>query len=214
MRRADAIAREIEGLILSGAIERGARLDEARLAERFAVSRTPIREALQALAAGGLVRHHPRRGVFVEHPSPVELLEMFETMAEWEAACGRLAARRIGGEALDALDAANERCRQAAGDGDAERYYLDNQAFHLRIYAEAGNGFLAAEATRLHLRLRPFRRAQLRLRGRMARSLDEHRAVAEALRAGDPVAAADALRDHVSVQGEAFQLLLREHLAA
>ena len=94
------IAEELEGMILDGTFSDGQRLDEVQLAEQFNVSRTPLREALQRLALSGLVEQIPRRGVFVRQPGPVELVEMFEVMAELEAVCARLAASRITDQAL------------------------------------------------------------------------------------------------------------------
>ena len=207
-RRADVIADDLEEAILDGTFETGARLDEVRLAERYGVSRTPLREALQRLAQSGLVEQVPRRGVFVRQPGPVELLQMFEVMAELEAACGRFAARRITETGLDDLNAANARCRAAVDAGDADAYYRENERFHLTIYAQSGNDFLAAETRALHRRLVPFRRIQLRLRGRMAQSMAEHEAIVAALAAGDADTAATALRDHVAVQGEKFHHLV------
>ena len=207
-RRADIIAHELEELIFSGEFRDGDRLDEITLAGRFAVSRTPIREALQRLVNSGLAEQRPRRGVFVRQPGPVELMEMFETMAEVEAVCGRLAALRISDEALADLEAANRLCQQAIDRGDTEGYYRENERFHHIIYHQAGNAHLEAEVLRLHRRLKPYRRIQLRLRGRMGQSMAEHVAVVEALKAGDGARAADRLRDHVAVQGEKFHHLM------
>ena len=123
IRRADTIASELEQLILSGEFTDGDRLDEIRLASRFGVSRTPLREALQKLALLGLVEQLPRRGVFVRQPGPVELLEMFEVMAEIEAICGRLAAKRISDTALETLQDANANCQKAVENVDADAYY-------------------------------------------------------------------------------------------
>jgi len=206
--RADTIAHQIEQMILTGEVADGDRLDEHRLAERFGVSRTPVREALQRLAQSGLAEHIVRRGVFVRHPGPVELIEMFEVMAELEALCGRLAARRISDAALDRLRAANASCRAALERGDADGYYAENETFHQTIYRESGNGFLAREAARLHRRLQPFRRMQLQLRGRMGQSMAEHEAIVAALAKGDRDGAEEALRRHVSVQGERFHDLM------
>lgn len=209
MRRADDIAEEIEDMILSGAAGVGERLDEARLAARFGVSRTPVREALLSLVASGLAEHRPRRGVFVQRPTAAELLDMFEVMAGLEAMCGDLAARRIGAEAVAWLRGSAGRGAEAVGADDADRYYHENEAFHFRIYDETGNAFLARETGRLHRRLRPFRRTQLHLRGRLAQSLAEHRAIVDALEAGDAAAAAERLRAHVAVQGEKLHVLVR-----
>ena len=84
-KRSDIIANQIEELIFDGTFRNEERLDEVQLSERFAVSRTPVREALLRLAQSGLVEHRPRRGVFVKQPGPIALMEMFEVMAELEA---------------------------------------------------------------------------------------------------------------------------------
>lgn len=207
-RRADSIAEELEELIFDGTFANGDRLDEVRLAEQFGVSRTPLREAFQRLALSGLVQLIPRRGAFVRQPGPVELMEMFEVMAELEAVCGRLAAKRISDQALDELNDANAKCQAAVDAQDSDAYYVENERFHRILYRESGNGFLEQEACKLHKRLKPFRRQQLRFRGRLAQSMEEHKAVVQALVRGDGEAAANALRDHVAVQGEKFHTLM------
>lgn len=207
-KRADQIAEKLEGLVFKGEYEDGERLDEIKLAEHFKVSRTPVREALQKLVMSGVAEQIPRRGVFVRQPGPVELLEMFETMAELEASCGRFAAARMSDEGLARLSEANDKCKMAVKNGDTEKYYAENEAFHQEIYLGAANGFLRNEALRLQNRLKPFRRMQLRFRGRMPQSLGEHEEIVEALRSGDGEGVANALRSHVAVQGEKFQQLM------
>ena len=202
------IVDEVERLIFDGTYANGERLDEAQLAARFSVSRTPVREALQRLASSGLVEHIPRRGVFVRHPGPLELVEMFEVMAELEATCARLAARRIEEHTLDNLRAVNMRCKNAVKAGDRDCYYDENETFHYLIYRSAGNGFLDGECRRLHHRLKPFRRMQLRAPGRLGQSMAEHEAIVEHLAARDGLAAAAAMRNHVAVQGEKFHHLM------
>lgn len=207
-RLADTIAQDLEELIFDGTFSDGDRLDEVKLAEQFGVSRTPLREAFQRLALSGLVELIPRRGAFVRQPGPVELMEMFEVMAEIEAVCGRLAARRISDQALKDLVDANTKCQMAVDAGDPDTYYLENERFHRIIYNQSGNSFLEQEASKLHRRLKPFRRQQLRFRGRMAQSMSEHEDIVRALDSGDPEETANALRSHVAVQGEKFHNLM------
>ena len=207
-RRADTIAEELEERIFDGTFPNGCRLDEVRLAKNFGVSRTPLREALQRLSRSGLVELVPRRGAFVRQPGPVELIEMFEVMAEFEAVCGRLAAKRISDDALTQLRDANDKCQAAVDAQDPDTYYAENERFHKIIYRESGNGFLESETSALHRRLQPFRRQQLRLRGRMAQSMGEHLSIVEALEQGDADAAANTLRGHVAIQGEKFYSLM------
>lgn len=207
-QRANDIADQLEEMILEGVFEDNERLDEVQLAERFSVSRTPVREALQRLTQAGLVEQRPRRGAFVHQPSAIELLEMFEVMSELEAACARYAASRISEEALEELRATNEKCEQAVRDQQSDLYYRENERFHHIIYDQSGNSFLKAEATRLYRRLKPFRRLQLRLRGRLRQSMTEHENILSALSDGDPDRAANVMRDHIAVQGDKFHHLL------
>lgn len=204
---ADRIAAELEGLTLMRDRGDGARLDEARLAVRFGVSRTPVREALHLLVSAGLVGHRPRRGVFVRSPGPIELMELLEFMPELEAPCGRLAARRLTENGLCELIAANAQCEATTNPAD---YCSANEVLHQLIYEQSGNRALRDGALRLKKRLRSCRRMQLHLRGRMAQSLEEHRAVIAALGAGDTERAAEAPRNHLAVQGDRFHRLLAQ----
>ena len=207
-RRADSVREALEQMIITGAFADGERLDETRLSERFSVSRTPLREAFQMLAASGLLELRPRRGAYVRHPGIIELVQMFEVMAELEAMCGRLAARRLTDGDLTALKNLAAACEDAMQTGDADAYYRENERFHNRLYAASGNGFLAAEARRLQRRLQPFRRMQLRVRGRMAQSMSEHHRILDALERGDAAAAQSELQNHIAVQGEKFNDLM------
>lgn len=198
----------IETEIVDGRLAIGARLDETELAERFGVSRTPIREALLQLAMTGLVEIKPRRGALVSAPDPQLLIAMFETMAEIEAACGRLAARRLVPADEAALKAALAACGAAADAQDPERYYEENYVFHTVVYRACRNAFLAEQARLLHRRLAPFRRMQLRARHRLGQSLAEHEAIVAAIVAGDETGASDLLRAHVIVQGDRFSDLV------
>ncbi|WP_267355332.1 MULTISPECIES: GntR family transcriptional regulator [unclassified Methylobacterium] len=204
MSHAQRLKQRIEDEIVAGELALGSRLDENQLALRFGVSRTPIREALLQLAATGLIQTKPRRGAIVSAPEPHLLLAMFETMAEIEAACGRLAARRLVPADAAALQAALAGCRAAMVAEDAEAYYAENYVFHSVVYRASHNDFLADQALTLHRRLAPYRRLQLRVRQRVPQSLAEHEAIVAAILAGDAAQAADALRGHVIVQGDRF----------
>jgi DNA-binding GntR family transcriptional regulator len=204
MSHAQRLRQRIEDEIVSGELALGSRLDENQLAARFGVSRTPIREALLQLAATGLVQAKPRRGAIVSAPEPHLLLAMFEAMAEMEAACGRLAARRLVPEDAEALQAALAGCKVAMAQEDTESYYAENYVFHTVVYRASRNAFLAEQALSLHRRLAPYRRLQLRVRQRLPQSLAEHEAIVAAIVAGDEIRAAEALRSHVIVQGDRF----------
>lgn len=194
----------IEQDIVTGFYVPGERLDEATLAARHQVSRTPVREALIQLSTMGLVKIVPNRGAFVNQLTITELVEMFEVMGELEAMCARLAARRIHTEQLLRLGEAQENCRRAQNKGNSDDYYYANEQFHQTIYEASGNTFLYEQACSLQRRLKPYRRLQLRVPGRVARSLAEHDAVLDAIRSHDSRRAHEAMRQHVVIQGEFF----------
>ena len=207
-KRADGLRDALEEEILTGVLQPGERLEEVALAERFGVSRTPIREALFQLSAAGLIEQRPRRGTFVAEIGPRRLMEMFDVMAELEAMCARLAARRAAPEDLREIRAAHEACATAAAQGDRDGYYYRNEIFHEKIRLASRNQFLVEQADALQKRLKAYRRLQLRTRGRVHASFDEHEAVIAAIEAGDEEAAARAMRSHVAIQGERFTDLL------
>jgi DNA-binding GntR family transcriptional regulator len=184
------------------------RLDESELAQQFGVSRTPLREALIQLSSMGVVSIRPRRGAVVADVTPQRLLEMFEVMAELEAMCARLAARRMSKADEEELLAAHRECEAAVLAADPDDYYHKNERFHHAIYRASHSAFLAEQAIALQRRLRPYRRLQLRVRNRMSTSFSEHVQIVEALAHGNADAAADRLRRHILVQGERFTDLL------
>lgn len=211
------IRKALENAIVDGRYPPGLKLDPEQLAREFDCSRTPIREALQQLQESGLVRVVPKRGTFVSQWNVDEITERVEVMAEIEAMCARLAARRISESELDELETAHEACRQMVESGNADGYYAENSTFHHCIYRATHNEFLQQEATRLHAILQPYRRLQLQARNRMKHSYSEHDAIVTAIRAGDGDAASLAMRDHVIVQGDRYHDLvaaLRQGAAA
>lgn len=209
-RLSEQLREAIEEEVATGRLRPGTHLDEVELAERFGVSRTPIREMLSLLAGEGLVELRPRRGAVVAQLSPRRLVEMFEVMAELESMCARLAARRANEDELAALEDSHEKCRQAAASQDTDAYFYANEEFHRAIYAASHNAFLSEQALALQRKLRPYRRLQLRVRNRMQRSLEEHQGIVTAIKDGDPTRASADVRNHVLVQGDRFADLLAE----
>lgn len=208
LRLSEQLRERIEERIVTGTYPPGTRLDEVELAQGFGVSRTPIREALIQLSSEGFIEMRPRRGATVAQVAPGRLCEMFDVMAELEAMCGRLAARRADTVDIERIQAAHEACEAARIANDPDLYYRLNETFHVSIYAASHNGFLNEQASTLHRRLRPYRRLQLRVRNRLNASFDEHRQIVEAIADGQGDRAADLLRSHVVVQGERFADLM------
>jgi DNA-binding GntR family transcriptional regulator len=206
--RSETLRDAIEEMIAVGKYAPGQHLDETELAAAFGVSRTPIRETLIGLASRGLVVIRPRRGAVVAEFGPQQLVEMFEMMAELEATCSRLAARRMTPVDQAALADAHAACHAARAAKDPDEYYYKNEAFHEAIYAGSHNQFMIDQTRALYRRLRPYRRLQLRVRDRIAASYSEHDAIVAAIMAGEGDKAAQLTREHVMIQGQRFADLM------
>ncbi len=208
VRLSGPLMETIEDEIVTRQLPPGTRLDEVELAQRFAVSRTPIREALIQLASAGLVELRPRRGAIVAQISPQRLMEMFDVMAELEALCGRLAARRATPEEQRHLLEAHHACETARNGQDTDGYFYLNERFHLALYSASHNAFLEEQARALQRRLRPYRRLQLRIHNRVMSSYSEHQGIVEAVLAGNEALTVERIRDHIRIQGERFSDLI------
>jgi DNA-binding GntR family transcriptional regulator len=204
LTQADRLAEGIAESVLSGEFQPGFRLDEHMLAERYGVSRTPVREALRQLASTGLIELKPRRGAAVANATSAQLETLFAAMAEIEAACARLAAMSMTPIERRRLHSLHEAMTALLPGDERDAYAAANITFHTRIYTGAHNEILSKFAAGLRRRLAPFRRAQFRTEGRLARSHAEHGAVVKAISACDAVTAHAAMFHHMSLVEDSF----------
>jgi DNA-binding GntR family transcriptional regulator len=203
MTRAEELRLQLADEIVRGVLPPGTSLDETDLAQRFNVSRTPVREALRQLTASGLVDSRAHRGAVVAQPSIDRLTGMFEAMAELEAICAGLAAERMPAVQRHGLEAIHEELRVLSYDGNPDRFHEVNERFHNAIYAGSQNEYIAEITLATRVRVQPFRRAQFRNLGRLAKSQAEHDRVVVAIMRGDRNGAAVAMRAHIElVRGE------------
>lgn len=200
--RSEIIVRGLEEDILRGIRQPGDRLDERQIALAFEVSRTPVREAIQRLAASGLIEMRGRSGAIVARLSAVEVLDGFTVVAELEALAAAQAARRRLSSHLRALRQAHETCTAAARSENVTDFYDANLEFHGLISEASQNRVLQEQLRSVTLKTSPYRRYITYQPGRMAESITEHEAIFEAIEGGDARAAARAMRGHVTVLGE------------
>ncbi len=203
--RAEELRLQIADDIVRGSLPPGAALDETELARRFSVSRTPVREAIRMLAASGLVEVRAHRAAVVARPSPEHLAGMFEVMAELEALCAGYAAERMTGAERRGLEDEHEKLRALIQSGDPQRYHEVNEGFHGVIYAGAHNAYLAELTLSTRVRVQPFRRAQFRILGRLAKSHVEHDRVVQAILRGERTLAAQCMHQHIITVREEYE---------
>lgn len=200
------VADRVRELIYQREIRPGDWIDELALCEHLGISRTPLREALKVLHGENLVELVPRRGCRVRELDDDELLELFPVMASLEGLCANLATRKLSRDAIAHLEAIHAQLEQYAAAGDVDRYYEANREFHRAVQDLAGNRWLQRITSELRNVLVLARHRQLTVPGRLQQSLEEHRTIMHALRAGDADAAATAMHDHLCQQ----ERILRE----
>ncbi|MCZ7659491.1 MAG: GntR family transcriptional regulator [Xanthobacteraceae bacterium] len=206
---AQEVARRLEDEILRGERSPGERLDERSLAEHFGVSRTPVREALQRLAASGLVTLHGRQGARVAELSVPDLLDAFYVIAELEGMAASQAARRIRPEDRARLAESHRACADRAKAKDYEGFYEENLRFHDVITDSCQNRVLQEQIRAVRALTGPYRRYVTFQPGRMEASIPEHEAIMQAIFAGHGEEACRLMRLHVNLLGEGLSDFLR-----
>jgi len=194
---AQRLVDELRQAIYDGDLAPGTRLQEAELAARFGVSRTPLREALKLLTSDGLVEIAANRGARVTELSIEELAETFPVMGALEALAGELAARNATDDDIGALRGLHGEIVGHYETRDLKAYFAANQRFHERLLEAARNATLGQHYHQLAGRVRQARyRANLSPR-RWAQSVAEHEAIIAAVEARDGAGLARILRAHI-----------------
>ncbi|MDA9308844.1 GntR family transcriptional regulator [Amylibacter sp.] len=201
-RTADKLISDIRKEVSSGILKPGDQLEVTALAERFGVSRTPIREAIRTLVESGVLETRPRKGSFVRVLSAKQLLDLFQVAAELEGMACRLAALSLTKENVEAIERGLAKCTQAAEAQNNAEYAMANLDFHTAIHNASGNDWLIEQLRQLQINLNSYRTMPYEIRGRLNKSTDEHKIICDAILSGDGEHACNLMRDHMMLQGK------------
>ncbi len=200
------------GLVLeaidTGIFRPGDRLVESDLAERFGVSRTPIREALQRLETQSLLTRDGR-SLIVASLDHNQLAELYAVRSELEGLAARLAARHAAPEEVRVLQGMVRDDRALLDDPQA--LSRANRRFHKQIHLASHNRYLVQQLDLVHRSMALLATTSLAIEGRGEDALAEHQVIVDAIAAGDGDAADAALRAHIS---KAFETRLRSDAEA
>lgn len=170
----DEVAERIRELVRSGELEPNSRVNELELAERFGISRTPLREAIKILATEGMLELLPNRGARVAAVNETEIDEMLEVIAGLEANAARLLARRITDSEIADIAELHEAMLEAYEKRDEARYFTLNRQIHEAMMRGAKNATLAQLYAGLSSRIQRFRYAAHKTPEQWRRAIDEH----------------------------------------
>jgi DNA-binding GntR family transcriptional regulator len=194
----ETVADQLREEILDGRLPAGTRLVETELAERFGVSRGPVRDALAELARAGLALDLPRRGTFVSSLTEQDLAEVYVIRRAIEEAAVRLAIDHATDEDLAELYSALEATEAAYAAGDLAAAWDADMAFHRSYCRMARNGRLLALFDELALQTVLLMRTALATHESLGWTppVEFHRHIADGIRARDAAAAVDAVGVH------------------
>jgi DNA-binding GntR family transcriptional regulator len=190
----DAYALILQAIDL-GAYRPGDRLVESELAERFGVSRTPVREALQRLETQSMLTRDGR-SLIVATLDHNALAELYAVRTELEGLAARLAAQHATPEEITVLAEMVEGDRAHLADPSA--LARANRRFHKQIHLASHNRFLIQQLDLVHRHMALLATTSLAVEGRGSRALEEHEAIVQAIAARDGARAFEALKAHIS----------------
>lgn len=200
--------------ILSGERAPGERLNEVQIAAELAVSRGPVREAMQRLSRDGLIRFEPHKGAFVRRLGPAEVVSLFEVRISLETTAAGLAAERRTTKDLTQLDRMLSRAKSEMADSEHAHYprHLD---LHGLIAKLSGNEKLRQLIDQVNQELQLMRAASGFQPERALGAIDEHAAIVIAIAAGDVTAASEGMNSHLRrALSSTLQLLEQEEQPA
>jgi DNA-binding GntR family transcriptional regulator len=190
----EEVAELLRQRIFARELEPGSWIDEMRLAEEYGISRTPMREALKVLAAEGLVTMKVRRGAYVTEVNEKDQRDVYHLLSLLESDAAAVVAERATDAELQELQALHQELESAVEQTD--RFFAINEQFHMRVLAIADNRWRDQMVADLRKVMKLNRHNSLLKTGRLAESLQEHRAIVQALLQRDPALSAQRVREH------------------
>jgi len=198
----EKILETIRDAILKGHLKPGEKVAEPELAERFGISRTPIREAFRQLESEGYLTVIPRKGAVVAALSEQDVQEYYAIKSILEGYAAELAADRLSGKELLKLEAINDRLKRLAAEGDVKAFYRVHNEFHDLFLKAAGNTKLYELIKQLGMKFNRLRMASLSVEGRMNISVSEHDKLLEAFRTHDGSLAENLVKKTAAIGGK------------
>lgn len=209
----ETVCEALRDAIRRGILEPGERLMEVQLAEDLGISRTPVREAIRKLEQEGYVIMMPRRGTYVSSLSVHDVKEIFEIRTALESLSTTLATMRIEPEELEKLRTLLVEIEGHIKRKDIDKIVATDIEFHGLLYQVSRNERLVTIISNLKEQLARFRTLSMSYPGRLQKTLEEHRAMVEAIAAGDVDAARDAAERHMEQAEETLLKAMRKHKA-
>ncbi|MHA7875726.1 GntR family transcriptional regulator [Roseivivax sp.] len=209
----ELVTERLRARIISGELELGQKLSEARIAKQMEVSRTPVREAVNRLESEGLLRVEAQRGCFVFEVGPDELGQLCDARVCIETQALQVALRTDPRGLHTALSACVEDMRRARAGEDTSAYLAFDTDFHDLLVAGSKNPFLIRAYAAISPKMAALRNRLGRHIDHMAKSFEEHVIISDCVRRGDAETGLEVLVDHIGrKEGTYWELFHRKTL--
>jgi DNA-binding GntR family transcriptional regulator len=195
--------------IVDGTFLSGEALSEARMATRYGISRTPMREAIKQLAKTGLVRLVPSRGAFVAELAPHDVVEIYQLREQLDGLATRMAAALVTDAELKELRAETDQAIAYSRRDEPRRAFDLAIVTHRRITRISSNGRLLRILEHLEDEARRLSHLTFRSPGRLSAALREHQQIVKALSSRDPELAQELMCAHLRADRDAALAQLR-----
>jgi len=198
----EKILENIRDAILKGELKPGERVSEPDIAERYGISRTPIREAFRQLESEGYLTVIPRKGAVVAKHTQKDIEEFYSIKSVLEGYAANLAAVKMTPKDVDKLEAINNRLAKLSKTRDVKTFFRVHNEFHEYFIRAAGNQRLLELIHQLLQKFEYLRVASLSIPGRMEISVQEHKKILEAFRSNDGTTADLLVRKNAAYGGQ------------
>ncbi|PKR52989.1 GntR family transcriptional regulator [Thalassospira marina] len=193
--RGEVAYRKLLAAIQHGELKPGTRIREVEVAEKFDISRTPVRDAIRRLESDGLLIHVPRQGAVIKELDHREVIELYEIREVLEGTAARYAARHASELEIAELEDLNE--LMLKNGSDQIKVAEINRLFHQALYRMGNNRYLIDALNSLSNAMALLGGTTLQYDGRPQSAYDEHRDIVENIRAGNGDGADAAARLHI-----------------
>lgn len=198
----ERILETIRDAIIKGSLRAGEKVAEPELAERFGISRTPIREAFRQLESEGYLKVIPRKGAVVAAFSEKDVEEFYAIKSILEGYAAKRACESISNKEIEKLETINSKLAMLAEGSDVKQFFKVHNDFHDLFIKAANNEKLYEMINGLVSKFQRLRLASLSIPGRMKNSVEEHEKIIDAFRKKNPAAAEKLVRKNAEYGGK------------
>ncbi len=204
MKKKEVIYKDVKNKLLNGKYKANEVLKEEELAQKYKVSRTPVREALQILVKEGFLTHRRKVGYIVKPLTRNELKEIVGIRSILESYAARITTENYDENLIKKLEKIVEKTEDALKNNDMQKFYKYNCEFHLELYKSSGNKKLIEIIENLRENFQRYTRMLLNIDNMPYESLKDHKMMIEAMKERNPDKVEKVVKEHILKGGKAL----------